>query len=932
VSIPNHSSLNITTNLTIESWIFIDTAGNYKSIIDKYKESPSRTGYSVYIKNTRNIVFRLALSSNTSYYLQSNTAVARNAWHHIACVFNGSSAKIYINGKLDKEESFASTSIITNAENLLIGFLNDYSPTYNTYWNGKLDEIRIWNVALSSGEIYSRMYQISKSTDSKYSNLVAYYMFDEGSGTVALDSSSKNNVGSLNNNPVYRTDVPPVSYQDHALFFDGTNDFLDCGTDNSLSFKKNFTIESWVRFSSFGTYDGLISKRDTVGGNAGYSLSVKNNTTKKLAFRLARTTNRNYELLSTTVFDTGIWYHVAASFDGNNVRIYVNGILDNQATGLNDSIYSTSSNLNIGKEFDRANEFNGQISEARVWSRALTQTEIQSRMFNKISETDIYWDNLHAYWRLDEAFGTKSYDFSKNENTATLKNGPVWKTVSSYFSDLTWLGITNDWNDKNNWSPARIPSYLTNILIPSTSYDPLMIGTGFTRNVTILADAALVINFGSNLTVGGDFRIKSSNTYTGSVYPNGTLTILGRSFLERTIIKNGWHYVSSPINNASSNVFLGAGLWYYNEQTATWVKVFSNQTLVNMRGYDVYYKNNDVTVIFEGTFNTGAFTTNVTAVYDSHNYIGNPYPSTIDWDATNGWTKTNVHNAIYIWDAASNNYMSYVNGVGTNGGSRYIPATQAFFVLCNSYSGGSVSVNNNARKNTHFPFREAINDDYLKLKLTDGTYNDETVIRLIDEASFKFDKDYDAYKFLSLNESVSNIYTKGNDQSQLSINSINSFGNGLVMPLYMKVGATGKFTISADMASIQTQYDILLEDKLTGKMHDFKTGNYTFNAEVMADPDRFLIHFVPVSAVFNTIDENSDSEYAVVVNDKNITVSPNSEISITGLALYNTIGQLIEKTKGNNLHSIDISSLTGGYYILQINTETNSFSTKVLVE
>jgi len=935
ISVPNNSSLNNSASLTIEGWIMIDTAGNYRSIIDKYKESPSRSGYAVYIKSTRNLVFKLALSTNSSYYLQSITALTRNAWHHFACVFSGTSAKIYLDGRLDRQETLSSSTIIANSDSLYIGYNNDFSPTYNTYWHGKLDEIKIWKTALSANEIYSKMYQISTSSDTKYSDQVAYYMMDEGTGNILQDSSSKSNLGTLINSPVYDTNAAPVAYRNHALYFDGTNDFVDCGTDNTLSFKKNFTIESWVKFSNFTTYAGVISKRDTVGGIAGYSLSTKSATSKKLAFRLALSSNRNYELLTNTVFDTGFWYHIAATFDGNSIKIYVNGTLDKQVTGLNDSLISTSSNFLIGKEIYRSNEFKGQISEVRVWSRSLTATEIVSRMLSSINETDVYWTYLQAYWKMDMAKGTKDYDFSQNENTATLKNGPIWKNVTTYISDLTWLGYTNEWNNASNWNPARIPNLLTNVLIPATSYDPLLSGVGACRNMTINPDAAVVVNFGGNLTIEGDIRIKSNNSYTGSLLPNGTVTYNGRSFFERTIIKNGWHYVSSPINNASSNTFMGASLWYYDEQSALWNKVFANQTLQNMKGYDCYYSNRDVTVTFEGTFNTGAYSIPLTAVYDSHNYVGNPYPSTIDWDASNGWTKTNVHNAIYIWDASTNNYMSYVNGVGNNGGSRYIPATQAFFVLCSNVNGGTLAVNNNARRNTHFPFRSDPNDIYLRLKVTDGIFNDEATIRLNDEATEKFDKEFDAYKFLSLNESVSSIYTKGIDNSQLSVNSIPEIGNnGRVMPLFFKVGASGKFTISADFSMLQAEYDLILEDKFLNQMHDFKTGSYTFDAEILENQDRFLLHFIPVSRVFNNInDVDPVTGYSINVNDNQISISVNEhEQNPVQVTLLNIYGQVIEQKNFAKTISFNLNEKSTGYYIVTVSGEKGSISKKILIK
>src|SRR5690606_10299861 len=91
--------------------------------------------------------------------------------------------------------------------------------------------------------------------------------------------------------------------------------------------------------------------------------------------------------------------------------------------------------------------------------------------------------------------------------------------------------------------------------------------------------------------------------------------------------------------------------------------------------------------------------------------IGNPYPSPIDWNASEGWTKLNVENGIYFFTAGTTQYTgtytSYVNGISSTDGksSNIIPSMQGFFVkVTNPAAGaskvtGSLSINNKARVN-----------------------------------------------------------------------------------------------------------------------------------------------------------------------------------------------------------------------------------------
>jgi hypothetical protein len=85
-----------------------------------------------------------------------------------------------------------------------------------------------------------------------------------------------------------------------------------------------------------------------------------------------------------------------------------------------------------------------------------------------------------------------------------------------------------------------------------------------------------------------------------------------------------------------------------------------------------------------GNFNFGVtYTNSGNPLDDGFNLIANPYPSAIDWLSV-AWTKTNVNNAIYMFQADNGQYTSFVNGIATNGGSRFIASSQGFYVQTNA--------------------------------------------------------------------------------------------------------------------------------------------------------------------------------------------------------------------------------------------------------
>ncbi len=109
------------------------------------------------------------------------------------------------------------------------------------------------------------------------------------------------------------------------------------------------------------------------------------------------------------------------------------------------------------------------------------------------------------------------------------------------------------------------------------------------------------------------------------------------------------------------------------------------------RGYTMFVRGNVLTTALwdlRGPINSGlinlpvSFTSSGTTADDGWNLVGNPYPSTIDWNAASGWGKNNINATIYIRDngTGSGQYATWNGVVGTNGGSQYIAAGQAFWV------------------------------------------------------------------------------------------------------------------------------------------------------------------------------------------------------------------------------------------------------------
>lgn len=261
--------------------------------------------------------------------------------------------------------------------------------------------------------------------------------------------------------------------------------------------------------------------------------------------------------------------------------------------------------------------------------------------------------------------------------------------------------------------------------------------------------------------------------------------------------------------------------------------------IVTRRGYWMYIMGTPLNFDVTGPLLKGNQNFNVTytddpsqpASEDGWNLLANPYPSTIDWDAA-GWTKTNVADAVYMYNPTLDQYTSYVGGIGINGGSNLIASSQAFLVQTTGPSP-VLQITEAAKNSTDGIFirSSSVNtDDILKLNLTGNSYTDETIIRFNSNATNTVDADYDALKFYSYGTGVPSIGSMLIDTTNYSINSLPLLTSDISIPIKVKVSVSGNYTINLDSISrIPDGSCLILHDLKTGAQTDLRTNpTYSF--------------------------------------------------------------------------------------------------------
>lgn len=196
-------------------------------------------------------------------------------------------------------------------------------------------------------------------------------------------------------------------------------------TDATLASIPQLTMECRVRANAWQTANPFIST--LMGIEENYLLrfgdvSVANN---QLQLAGGRVGGSSHPVTSNTRFATNQWVHIAVVYNGSTNALYVNGVLDNYADtkgGNIDLTYFYQEGFLIGRSAN-SRYLNGAISEARVWTRALTPVELQANMCY-VSPTS---PGLLAYWRFNgDITGNEVPDLTGHGYTAIANNTITW--------------------------------------------------------------------------------------------------------------------------------------------------------------------------------------------------------------------------------------------------------------------------------------------------------------------------------------------------------------------------------------------------------------------------------------------------------------------------------------------------------------------------
>ena len=238
----------------------------------------------------------------------------------------------------------------------------------------------------------------------------------------------------------------------NTLDFDGIDDYLSVGQTSAIDLSANYTLECWVYLESTASMSGLISK-DIVGNNHPYQLRIQPGGQVVSGIY----ENGGWSAVSSTFnLSTSQWYHIAASYDGAEMRLYINGDLDGQVSRVG-SIPVVNSPLNIGRTNDVSYQYlNGKMDEVRLWNRTLCSEEIKNNMNSELSNAS----GLVAYYQLNQGLDQGA---NSGETTAVDATG---NGLSAALNGFALSGTTSNWVASSpvttgSIAPVYLPSDIT---------------------------------------------------------------------------------------------------------------------------------------------------------------------------------------------------------------------------------------------------------------------------------------------------------------------------------------------------------------------------------------------------------------------------------------------------------------------------------------
>ncbi|WP_338356567.1 GEVED domain-containing protein [Yeosuana marina] len=868
---------DLTGPFSLEAWVNQESSVATGTVISKGNiDTSDKTGYHFSLKNNYPNLIWYGGSNNELVNITSLYAIPDNQWHHIAATFDGTTVRLYVDG-IEVNSAPAASPPTNTANSFIIGAdTANYATTplnYN-FFNGAIQEVRVWDVALSESQIREMMNQhiedntnvrgsetkINISGGLMWSNLLGYYPLD---ANTADDSSSYGIDGIPQNMSSSQIVTAPLPYKTNgdSAWDTGSTwlNFIDMYLPNTVGIDGvtpiDWNIIHLTNNVSSGNRDikvsALISESGTLTMEGTTNMSTGEGTGHSL-------TITNYLELDGII-----------DLQGESQLIQTEGsILDADSGGYIER-----------DQQGTANGFN-----YNYWSSSV------GPIGNNNTTRGTGTPKTNASYTILGVMkdGTQDINFDTSPYAADSSTPTNPITISSYWL-YTFYGLSGDYN---SWT--KIDQNVS--LLP---------GEGFTMKgssgSTSLASKQNYIFKG--LPNNGDITlplVKISGTddvdrLIGNPYPSAIN-------VAQFILDN----ISTTVggNNINGTIFNGA-VYFWDH--------FGEQNTHNLKGYVGGYATRNITAGAPAVSNdsrinnNGASSTKVPGPYIAVNQgffvsLTPDLPITVDGG-----------------DIVFNNGQRVF--VTEDGSKSLVPedANSLFFKSSNNKKSDVAS--------------KSVTDKHIIRLQYDSPlgYHRQIVIGAIDKASNKFDMGYDAY-MADVNEE--DMYWMLDD-AKFVIQGVNNFDDTQEFPLGLIVKKTGMARINLfGLENVDGNKPIYIKDTSLDKTYQINETPFEIYLEAGTYNDRFKLVFQPIQSKTLSVNESDlDRDVSMYYSSEssNLNISLKADMSVSKGLIFNLLGQKITDIKGF-LKSVSVPlKVSTGTYIVQLQTDKGTISKKIII-
>jgi len=167
--------------------------------------------------------------------------------------------------------------------------------------------------------------------------------------------------------------IQGAKWKGNAFYFDGVNDYVNCGNHESLHITDEITIEVWVNASTNTDWARIVNKYYH-SAQKGWNLIISNDN--KFLFEIWSPGGVKKNVKSTTTAENTGWHYVVATYNKQYLKIYIDGVQEDSLL-WSEPIVDNPENLTIGFDYHDGHYLNATIRQVRIYNKALSGEEIK---------------------------------------------------------------------------------------------------------------------------------------------------------------------------------------------------------------------------------------------------------------------------------------------------------------------------------------------------------------------------------------------------------------------------------------------------------------------------------------------------------------------------------------------------------------------------